>query len=141
VRRNALPPAQTLRGSVTRWLYLLLSPLFPFAPLEADLALDDGADLSPYGVAAKAILVPGHSPGSLAVVTAEGEAFVGDLIVNYSVPSQPIYLSDREAWPRSIERLRGLAPRTVYVGHGDPFAGDRLAHIYPARYQLRWWVR
>ena len=139
-RRNALPPAQTLRGSAIRWLYLLLSPLFPLVPLEADLALDDGADLSPYGVRAKVILVPGHSPGSLAVVTAGGQAFVGDLMVNYGVPSQPLYLSDRGAWQRSTERLRALAPRTVYVGHGDPFPGDRLERIYSARYQLRWWV-
>jgi glyoxylase-like metal-dependent hydrolase (beta-lactamase superfamily II) len=140
-RRNALPPAQTLRGSITRWLYLLLSPLFPFEPLAADLPLDDGADLSPYGVEAQVLLVPGHSPGSLAAVTAHRDAFVGDLIVNYSVPSQPIYLSDRAAWRRSYDRLCRFKPQRVYVGHGVPFLGNRLEHIYPARYQLRWWVR
>jgi len=140
-RRNALPPAQTLRGSLTRWFYLLLSPLFPVTPLVADLPLDDGADLSPYGLDARVFLVPGHSPGSLAVLTAQGDAFVGDLIVNYTVPSQPIYLSDREAWQESYERLRQLEPRMVYVGHGEPFPGHRLGRIYPARYQLRWWVR
>jgi glyoxylase-like metal-dependent hydrolase (beta-lactamase superfamily II) len=140
-RRNALPPAQTLRGSVVRWIYLLLSPLAHFSPLEADLLLDDGADLSSYGVDARAVLVVGHSPGSLAVVTAEGDVFAGDLFVNYTVPSQPIYVSDREAWQRSYERIRDLMPRIVYVGHGEPFPGDRLDSIYPARYQLRWWVR
>jgi len=140
-RRNALPPAQTLRGSVIRWLYLLTSPLFPFVPLESDVLLEEETDLSPYGVDAQAILVPGHSPGSLAVVTAEGDAFVGDLFVNYSVPSQPIYVSDREAWQQSYERIRALEPCMVYVGHGEPFPGSKLAHVYPARYQLRWWVR
>jgi hydroxyacylglutathione hydrolase len=140
-RRNALPPAQTLRGSVLRWFYLLLSPLTRFVPLEADVLLDDGADLSPYGVNAQVVLVAGHSPGSLAVITPEGDAFVGDLFVNYTVPSQPIYLSDREAWQRSYERIRAMEPRMVYVGHGEPFPGDKLDPIYPARYQLRWWVR
>jgi len=140
-RRNALPPAQTLRGSVTRWAYLLLSPLFPYAPLETDSLLDDGDDLSPYGVDARTILVPGHSPGSLAMITTEGDAFVGDLFVNYGVPSQPLYLSDQKAWRQSYERLKALSPRMIYVGHGDPFPGDPLDRIYPARYQLRWWVR
>ena len=140
-RRNALPPAQTTRGSVVRWFYLLLSPLARFEPLEADLLLDDGADLSAYGVGAHVLLVPGHSPGSLALLTTQGDAFVGDLFVNYTVPSQPMYLWDREAWQRSCERIRILRPRMVYVGHGEPFPGDRLDHIYPARYQLRWWVR
>jgi glyoxylase-like metal-dependent hydrolase (beta-lactamase superfamily II) len=140
-RRNALPPAQTLRGSLVRWVYLLLVPLARFPPLGVDVELDDGAELSDYGLAARVKLVPGHSPGSLAVVTPDRDVFVGDLLVNYAVPSQPLYLSDREAWQRSYEGIRSLEPRTVYVGHGEPFPGDKLGAIYPARYQLRWWVR
>lgn len=140
-RRNALPPAQTLRGSVFRWFYMLLSPLARFVPLEADLLLDDKADLTAYGVEAWTVHLPGHSPGSIGVVTADGDLFVGDLFVNYAVPSQPIYLSDPEAWQQSCERVQELGPRMVYVGHGEPFAGNQLAQIYPARYQFRWWVR
>ena len=140
-RRNALPPAQTVRGSVVRWFYLLFSPLTHFAPLEADLLLEEGADLLAYGVDARTVLLPGHAPGSLGIITAEGDLFVGDLFVNYVVPSQPIYLSDREAWQRSYEHVQSLQPRMVYVGHGEPFPGDQLARIYPARYQFRWWVR
>jgi hydroxyacylglutathione hydrolase len=140
-RRNALPPAQTLRGSLLRWFYLLLSPLAGFEPLEPDVLLQDNQDLSDYGTDARTVLLPGHSPGSLGLITGEGDAFVGDLFANYAVPSQPIYLSDRKAWEQSYERLKALHPRTVYVGHGEPFEGGKLDHIYPARYQLRWWVR
>jgi len=140
-RRNALPPAQTLRGSIVRWFYLLLAPLAHFEPLVADVLLEDGADLSPYGLEAKTLLLPGHSPGSLGLDTAGGDAYVGDLFVNYTVPSQPIYLSDPAAWQWSTERVRSLAPRMVYVGHGEPFPGEKLDTIHPARYQLRWWVR
>ncbi len=140
-RRNALPPAQTLQGSVVRWFYLLFSPWVRFAPLQADLLLDEGTDLAMYGLRGTTVLLPGHSPGSLGVFTAEGDLFVGDLFVNYTVPSQPIYLSDRRAWQQSFERARALRPRMVYVGHGEPFPGSELDHIYPARYQLRWWVR
>lgn len=139
-RRNALPPAQTLRGSVLRWLYLLLLPLTHFAPLKADLLLDEDADLFTYGVEARTVLLPGHAPGSLGMVTAGGDAFVGDLFVNYTVPSQPIYLSDREAWRQSYERIQALQPGTVWVGHGEPFPGDDLAQLHPPRYQFRWWV-
>jgi hydroxyacylglutathione hydrolase len=140
-RNNALPPAQTLRGSVIRWFYLLFSPFAHFQPLQADLLLDAGADLSDYGLAARTVSLPGHSPDSLGILTAEGDLLAGDLFVNYTVPSQPIYLSDRKAWAQSYAKVQTLAPRTLYPGHGEPFAGEKLEHIYPARYQMRWWVR
>jgi glyoxylase-like metal-dependent hydrolase (beta-lactamase superfamily II) len=140
-RRNAIPPAQTLRGSLLRSFYLLLSPLAHFAPLDADVLLGDGDDLSPYGLDAALITLPGHSPGSLGVHTADGDVLAGDLLVNYTAPSQPIYLSDRQAWQRSTRRVQELVARMVYVGHGEPFPGDQLSVIYPPRYQLRWWVR
>jgi glyoxylase-like metal-dependent hydrolase (beta-lactamase superfamily II) len=140
-RRNALPPAQTLRGSLVRWTYMLLSPMARFAPLEADILLEDKAALLDYGLEAWTVLLSGHSPGSLGVVTPDGDLFAGDLFVNYAVPSQPLYLSDPEAWQRSYERVLELRPRMVYVGHGEPFPGVDLDPIYPARYQYRWWVR
>jgi glyoxylase-like metal-dependent hydrolase (beta-lactamase superfamily II) len=140
-RRNAVPPAQTLRGSIVRWVYLLLASRLPHVPLQADVVLEDGADLREYGLEARTVLLPGHSPRSLGVWTAEGGLFVGDLLVNYTLPSQPLYLVDTVVWQRSLARARALAPRRVYVGHGEPFAGEGLGHIYPARYQFRWWVR
>ena len=140
-RRNALPPAQTLRGSLVRWTYMLLSPLARFEPLEADILLEDKAALLDYGLEAWTVLLPGHSPGSLGVITPDGDLFAGDLFVNYAVPSQPLYLSDAEAWQRSYGRVLDLRPRMVYVGHGEPFPGVDLDPIYPARYQYRWWVR
>ena len=138
--RYALPPAGTIRGSLFRWAYLALHPLLRFPPLEIDIALDEGDSLAPYGVDATIWRVPGHASGSLAVVTAESDAFVGDLIVNYTVPSRPLYIADAAAWQRSYESILALQPRMVYVGHGEPFPGEKLSHIYPARYQLRWWV-
>jgi len=140
VRRNALPPGQSLRGDLIRWGYLLFAPGISYQPLQADVLLDEGSDLSPYGVRAQVVRVPGHAPGSLAVITPEGDAFVGDLFVNYTVPSRPIYISDRKAWDESCRRIQSLQPRTVYPGHGEPFPGNALSHVYPARYQFRWWV-
>jgi hydroxyacylglutathione hydrolase len=140
-RRNAVPPAQTLRGSIVRWIYLLLASRLPHAPLQADVLLEDGAELEAYGVEARTVLLPGHSPHSLGMLTAEGDLFVGDLLVNYTRPSQPLYLMDEMAWEQSLERAQALAPQRVYVGHGEPFAAEGLDQIYPARYQFRWWVR
>ncbi len=133
------PPGQSLRSDLIRRAYLLFAPALSYTPLEADVLLDEGADLSSYGVEAQVVRVPGHAPGSLAVLTPDGDAFVGDFFVNYTVPSRPIYISDRKAWEQSYRRIQALRPRTVYPGHGEPFPGDALSHIYPARFQFRWW--
>ena len=119
----------------------MLAPFAPFQPLHADLLLDDDADLSAYGVDARTLHTPGHSPGHLAIVTAGSDLIAGDLFVNYTLPSQPLYLMDRDAWQVSYARTKALVPRRVLVGHGEPFEGERLDKIYPARYQMRWWVR
>ncbi len=37
-------------------------------------------DPSPYGVAGRVTVTPGHTRGSLTVLTEEGHAFVGDLL-------------------------------------------------------------
>lgn len=140
-KRFALPRAQTLRGTLIRWVYLLLAPLLHYAPLEADLALAEDDTLDPYGLEARVLRLPGHAPDSLGFITPAGQAFVGDLVVNYGLPSQPLYLHSKQDWRASYDRLLALKPHMVYVGHGDPFSGDQLAPIHPARYQWRWWVR
>ena len=140
-KRDALPPAQTLRSSVIRLVYLVLAPILRYTPLHADLALDEGDSLTEYGLEADLIRLPGHSPDTLGMITPAGDAFVGDLLVNYGLPSRPLYMHSETDWQTSYERLVKLTPRTVYVGHGDPISGDQLSSIYPARYQWRWWVR
>lgn len=139
-KRFAFPPAQTLRGSILRWAYLMLASK-RLDPFQSDATLEDGDSLAGYGVDARVIGLPGHSVDSLGLAGPEGELIVGDLYVNYTVPSRPLYLSDGKAWDRSHEKVVKLAPLMIYIGHGEPFAGDKLAHIYPSRYQWRWWVR
>lgn len=140
-RRNAVPPAQTLQAGVVRLVYRLLATWIPVKPLHADIFLDENTDLSAYGIPARTILIPGHAPGSLGVLTQDNDCLIGDLFVNYTVPSEPLYMSDRSAWRVSYERMRAIRPHMLYPGHGDPFAGTALDRIYPARFQLRWWVR
>ena len=45
-----------------------------------DLSLADGDDLAQYGLGATILSLPGHSRGSVGVLTAAGELFCGDLL-------------------------------------------------------------
>ncbi len=88
----------------------------------ADITLEDGYDLSAFGFNAKALHVPGHSRGSIAILTAAGDLFCGDLLENPGDPSIGSIIDDMAAACDSIEKLSGSAIKTVYPGHGKPFS-------------------
>jgi len=90
-----------------------------------DLYLEDGDDLGQYGFEAKIVHIPGHSKGSIGVVTAGGELFCGDLLVEKDGAKRNSLIDDIEAAEASIARLKGMKIKTVYPGHGKPFTmGD-----------------
>lgn len=67
---------------VQDWLGRILRPLVDeqFEPFEPDLAFEAGLDLAPYGLRARVLLTPGHTPGSVSLVLANGEALIGDVL-------------------------------------------------------------
>lgn len=91
-----------------------------------DIYLEDGQDLTEYGCEARILHIPGHSAGSIGVLTADGALFCGDLITGGSKPSRNSLVDSPEEMTTSIERLRGLGVRMVYPGHGKPFPMEAL---------------
>ena len=53
-------------------LAALVSPFMniPFGAARAEITLSDGFDLSPFGVDAQVLFTPGHTPGSVSILTA-----------------------------------------------------------------------
>jgi glyoxylase-like metal-dependent hydrolase (beta-lactamase superfamily II) len=109
-------------------LVRLVAPLlfrFPRSScFEPDVLLQDGDDLSAYGFAAQILSIPGHSLGSIGILTARGGLFCGDLLENVGEPKTNSIMDDAAACAASIEKLRGFEIDTVYPGHGDPFPMD-----------------
>lgn len=93
---------------------------------EADLYIDDRYDLSPYELDARAIYIPGHSKGSIGVLTSAGDLFCGDLLENLSSPAFNAIMDDPATAQASLEKLKSLAIGTVYPGHGKPFLMEEL---------------
>jgi hydroxyacylglutathione hydrolase len=91
-----------------------------FEVFEPDLLVEDGFDLGEYGLDARVLHLPGHSKGSIGVLTADGALFCGDLLYNWRRLSTPIVydLADQTA---SLEKLRDARVATIYPGHGKPF--------------------
>ena len=92
-----------------------------------DVLLGDGDTLSGYGLDATVACIPGHSRGSMGVLTADGHFFCGDLLDNTRKPGLTSLIDDRAAADRSVATLKTLEIGMVFPGHGKPFPMDRLA--------------
>jgi hydroxyacylglutathione hydrolase len=97
-----------------------------FHPFSPDLIVNDGDDLSEYGFEAKILHLPGHSKGSIGILTVDGDLFCGDLLMNIFRPEHHFMIDDMADFHASIEKLKSCRIRTVYPGHGKPFPMDRF---------------
>jgi 2-polyprenyl-6-methoxyphenol hydroxylase-like FAD-dependent oxidoreductase/glyoxylase-like metal-dependent hydrolase (beta-lactamase superfamily II) len=99
-------------------------------PFEPDVLLEEGTDLSGYGLDATILHTPGHSPGSVSVLLAGGDAIAGDLMAGGFVledrSGYMFLLDDAGLARRSIERLLSHRPSRLFFGHGRPASGESV---------------
>ena len=106
-------------------LLRILMPVFMRFPksnrFTPDLYLEDGFDFSAIGFGAWALSLPGHSKGSIGILTAAGDLVCGDLLENPGTPAINSIMDDPVACQASLEKLQRFEIQTVYPGHGQPF--------------------
>jgi len=89
-------------------------------PFEVAVKLRDGFSLAPYGIDAKVIELPGHTRGSIGVVSGDG-LVAGDALTNLFPPAGKAALwSDEAAMEASAAKAGALGDMTVWFGHGKP---------------------
>ncbi|MFA0834420.1 MAG: MBL fold metallo-hydrolase [Methanobacterium formicicum] len=88
---------------------------------KADIDVEDGYDLSSYGLNAKIIHIPGHSRGSIGILTGDNDLYCGDLLTNTSEPALNSIMDDETAAHSSVKKLEKIEVNMVYPGHGSPF--------------------
>ena len=108
----------------------LTKRLLRFEPVTPDRIIDAPLDLNPFGFDARALPTPGHTPGSLSVVTPSGQAFVGDLAINVLPgdrgPFYPPFGDSLEQIQASWRTLLKMGAATIYPAHGKPFGAHKL---------------
>jgi glyoxylase-like metal-dependent hydrolase (beta-lactamase superfamily II) len=124
-RKQPNPLVRTLPG-----FFIRLTEANRFRP---DLYIKEGDNLSEYGFDANVIEIPGHSRGSIGLLTAAGDLFCGDLLGNRGRPRLWAIMDDLPAAFASIEKLRHLEINTVYPGHGQPFPMEQFIENNPER--------
>lgn len=97
-----------------------------FKCFKPDLMIDEGFDLNVYGLDASVIHAPGHTDGSIGIITRNGSLIAGDTFANMGKPRIAPNAIDFKALASSVKRLEGTNLKTVYLGHGEPFELEQL---------------
>jgi hydroxyacylglutathione hydrolase len=102
-----------------------------FRRCKPDIFVGEGDDLSQYGLDGRVVYIPGHTTGSIGVLTGEGDFFCGDLLTNSGRPEKNRLVDDEAEMDASIEKLKTLGVKTVYPGHGKPFKIEEFCKNVP----------
>ena len=103
----------------TLWFFSKSSKFERFKP---DFTVDEGYVFSDYGFNGSVIHIPGHSMGSIGMLTPDNDLFCGDLFVNRGKPILNSLMDDLSVARASVEKLKSLNVNTVYPAHGEPFS-------------------
>jgi len=116
--------ANTLSGRFTLWFDRRIP--VTYNSFEPNVYLKDAQPLESYGLSAQILHTPGHTPGSISILTDNGELFVGDTFSNHKNPRAASIIENDEDLLKSYENIRQLKARIVYPGHGKPFSFEKI---------------
>lgn len=130
INRKTKPDRISNFGKIIIFISSYLAKLAKFNTFIPDIYVEDGFDLSEYGFDAQVVHLPGHSKGSIGILTTSGDLFCGDLLMNMFKPDLHFTIDDLSSLNNSIEKLKGLKIKTVYPGHGKPFPMSKFINPY-----------
>ena len=93
-----------------------------YSAFTPEVLLEDGMELSEYGVKAHVVALPGHTKGSVGVLTEDGCFIVGDAMFNMLRPTGSRLFEDECVMEQSVEKIHKSGAKTAYVGHGNPIS-------------------
>jgi glyoxylase-like metal-dependent hydrolase (beta-lactamase superfamily II) len=97
---------------------------------QPDVLVDEGESLAAYGWAATVLHTPGHTRGSIAILTDDGQLFAGDTVTNRTKPARAAFVENEQELQESLARLKQVKAQVVYPGHGKPFSIEMLSSIH-----------
>lgn len=122
-----IPPGTTTFGKAMSRVGSLLKPFMGYTPGRGDILVESPFNLDSFGIDGQVLPTPGHTDGSLSVVLKSGEAFVGDLAMNFlGADNFPIFGNSIVKLNQSRELIRSVGTHTIYPAHGRRFSASDL---------------
>jgi glyoxylase-like metal-dependent hydrolase (beta-lactamase superfamily II) len=104
----------------------LVRKLMGMEKFKPDFYLEENQNLKAYGIDAKIVHTPGHSPGSVTIITSDGACFCGDLYENTKKPKINALIDDPVEMLNSVSKLENYNITLIYPGHGKSFLPDEI---------------
>jgi len=118
---------KSLRSKIFFIIRRLLRKKFEIEKFTPDIYITDGQKLDDYGLKATIIHIPGHTKGSVGVLTEDGNFFAGDTFINRKKPETANLIENQEELDKSLLKIKNLQIKMVYPGHGKPFMMNEMA--------------
>ncbi len=112
-------------------------------PQDVDIAISEETDLTNYGLDARIIPTPGHTAGSISVITGDGDAVIGDLVMKFGIgrPVLSMFSDDEEKLLSSLKGLLDRNVRAFYLAHGGLLSRDKVEGLVEAFSLKRQYLR
>jgi hydroxyacylglutathione hydrolase len=134
IERGDMSCGRKAKSDKTGFIFRIMMAVFPlftraakFETFKPDFTIDENFNLSEYGLEARVIRLPGHSKGSIGVLTAAEELFCGDFV--YNMPGFNL-INDLADHKSSFEKVKKLDIKMVYPGHGKPISIEKFCKKY-----------
>lgn len=125
--------AEVRPNSFLARLFGLLAKRGPgYEAVNPDTVFGEELDLYPFGVQARVLHTPGHTPCSSSVLLPTGEAVVGDLVMGMPrprVPKLPHFATNPSQAQWSLQELLEQGVHTFYTAHGGPFSAEAVRRL------------
>ncbi len=127
--KTEIPKSMNMWGEL--YARLILISGFDYKPVEPDIVIDGDVDLNKYSIDGELVHTPGHTAGSISLILASGEAFVGDLIMSVRpfTDGMPLFAENKEQVLKSWRKLLEKGVRRIYPSHGKPLSADFLRRL------------
>lgn len=124
-----IPPGTSLLTQIVGRIFALLTSKSSWEGFKPNHLLDSVESLHAFGLEAKLMEFPGHTPGSIGLLLPDGELIAGDLVTNYRRAGLGMFACDVARMKQDIRSLETLGVRRIHPGHGSPFRVEQLKGI------------
>ncbi|HBV95761.1 MAG: hypothetical protein JL50_10745 [Peptococcaceae bacterium BICA1-7] len=130
-----MPPGTSLLGKTISSIgkRAAWTGFFKYSPVDPEIEITQEMSLTQFGIDGLILPTPGHTEGSVSVVLPTGEAFVGDLAVNFMGSVFPPFAENPREIMMSWRKLARLGVNTIFPSHGPPFGINLIKNKIDSR--------